>query len=500
MLKLSRIVLLQFIMFIFLSLMCSKSDPSDNSSKKGIYSGKLTSSYNDVNQIWVLRSNAIKYIYTKELNGYGDDEIYKYEINADRTFIIDMSSLPDKDPYGARIDWIMIMVNTNASLPRDVYKGNIGIKDLTQVSRIGSRISLGGLGGIDSILGSLPEPDVNSVDLGEINQSSADSSLSESTVTLDDSSSSYTVPISELRELSNTDTPVHEVKNYFITGVTGYVNKINVNSVHDISTITDSWSSPSDIKCDNFNIALIKSTSEADFDDTLIANGSQVLKLYPPGQISYQVYDESTDTTTTYTFNESTPIQSDTIPWFPETSSHFLFESDPGNYTNIYYGFNSATSYKMLKNNGFKGDIPSGYFILKKDSSDKEYHLFDLSCMNIFKNGRMEFYNPSARINTDSSGIIQSIEIKFYYYSQGSFTELKDYTNLFKNIDGIYLSYLLDGVSGFISIDRDTSVPIVITPADKININNIISSDCIHLKLHYIYNTGCSVDIKWMKP
>ncbi len=370
---------------------------------------------------------------------------YKVEIpiNSDGTFSVDLPKSVSVDMDGSTVtldlDWILLLINSQATTKQDMIVGYIALSDLS-----------------DSLLWMPISSASANIDLGTLSQVGNEA---RSTTTLSDAASAFTFSLDQLRQIAKTDDVLKNIKNVFAnydqsTGkywlLEPYFGWSDVPS-----SIKNQWSDPANLQFYGYAFYMpTNNTSNPTF--TEICNGTKTLKLYPPAAV--HLLDNSA------TFDANNPIytESGQIDQRQDGSqecggTYFYLRDDTQNsqaQMNWYmYNFIVGDD-NLLAPDTQTQPIPSGYWTLKLDDGTQETTVatFDLAVASPFdSSGNPVIFMPSLNVTVDANDNITSIQLKFYTYDSqnNSWVEVTDSQVLEQMLTAIWVGINdYDGTTG----------------------------------------------------
>jgi hypothetical protein len=338
-------------------------------------------------------------------------------------------------------DWILVLVDSTAPVKNDQFVGylalNAGTENLLQVPASTSTTP--------------------SLDLGTIT-ASGDTGQSETPIDASD----FDLDSTQLLNLAKNDDAFKSVKNFVInydneTGVF-YTLRPDFRWKGTYASINGAFQIPSGYTYSNYSFQLDSNTMTIDIDKICGTNGQQqvIVKLAPPSDVT---------TPDGRTFNPGNPMSSANVKWKTATDGFIEVYQDPGNSdffaTNRYGGVSQSYAAPLT------GTIPGGYWLYYE--GDEPRGQFDVAVASPLRvDGTIKGFVPSAKINTDVSGKITSVDIQWYYWDDlaSQYVELTDITLLKYLIGtgGVFFDNSSSGTRTYETVNIDPATDTSVTP------------------------------------
>lgn len=362
-----------------------------------------------------------------------------FTVNNDGSFDLTFNAA---DADYSRRERVFLLINSQAVEKKDMILGYLGMKDVADSSS--SKIGLGGLGGIEVLLG-MPIGAINKdINMGDVIASENEAGVAQSSTTLDDNADNFSLSVSDLKRMARTDNLLKQVRNAFVNDDDEYSTVFRyawVNNGHfsDINNV--SYGPENFMAYNSYQFEFHVPSSEFDFN--AVANQTEVIELYPPTEIHAQYSEVSYNNLSAIdaTFGPTVPITS-------EDGEYFAWWLDMVPYENYGY-YNQMFSMSKVDWSGdpdyrlimyqhpseadpvegtyefLKGVVPEGPWVLKKRNNSREFANYDFSLMNpLDATGTPTIYVPSVRVIRENNKL-KTFYLTFYLAnSDGSYEQI----------------------------------------------------------------------------
>jgi len=331
-----------------------------------------------------------------------------FSLQLQKQIIVGDPSIPEES-MTFDIDYVILVVDKSSTEEKIISYISM---DSFNVSKIG----LGGLNSLETII-KIPVADSNSdIDAGELTLSNGNEALSTSSTGGD-----FNLTGEQLKIIARSDDVAKSVKNDYLNSdieTKVFYNWDDPSVAADFSDITDSYSDPLDLNFLGSSIYMYTQSWAPDklgtFDD--IVSRSTKLALYPPaGSTVTSLHN--------HTYNDTNPIAN---------NGNMIAGPDEGEY--YYNDFRVGSDERIECTFGLSEltTLPSGDWLLKKD--DTTIGIYDFAVGNPFYGSTsvIKVYIPSVKL-TISAGKLARIDLKYYLYDGTNYVEVTDYSMMKKD-------------------------------------------------------------------
>ncbi len=352
-------------------------------------------------------------------------------IDADGTFSISLDTTKD---------WVLVLEDSTAPAKTDQFVGyialNTGTDDLLQVPASTSEIS--------------------SLDLGTIT-ASGDVGQSQNTVNASD----FSLDAAQLLSLAKSDDAFKSVKNFVINydaeTAVYYTLRPDFRWKGNYASINGFFQNPAEYTYSNYGFQLDSNTNTINMDKICGWNGQTqvIIKLAPPSDVT---------TTDAKTFNPANPMSSANVTCSTATDGFIEAQdfSGSGFYATNRYGSVSQSYAAPLT-----GAIPQGYWMYYEGGQLKGQ--FDVAVASPLGAGNeIKGFVPSIKVNTDVTGKVTSVDIKWYSWDGIQYVELTD-VSILQYLIGtgdVYFDNSTGNTRTYESVHFDPAVNTSVTPSN----------------------------------
>ena len=297
------------------------------------------------------------------------------------------------------------------------------------------------------------------MDLGTVT-ASGDVGQSENSVNAED----FSLNSAQLLSLAKNDDAFKSVKNFVInydnaTGVY-YTLRPDFRWKGNYASINGAFQNPADYTYSHYGFQLDSNTTTITIDKICGINGQAqvIVDLVPPSDVT---------SINAKTFNPGNPMSSANVMCSTAADGFIEAYQDP----NSGSGFFATNRYGGVSQSyaaGLTGTIPQGYWLYHE--GDQLKGQFDVSVASpLGVDNRIKGFVPSIKVNSDQTGRITSVDIKWYTWddSTSQYVELTDVTVL-KYLIGtgnLYFDNNTNGTRTYESIGFDPAINTSVTPS-----------------------------------
>lgn len=354
-------------------------------------------------------------------------------VNGDGTFSMDL----DKT-----FDWLLVLIDTTAATTDEKFTGYVALKaDATE-----------SLLAVPTSSASVSELDLGTVSL------SGDLALSGTTA----DTTQFSMTASELLNLAKNDDLMKNVKNLVLNydSGTGIYYQLRADFVFDgdYASLENAFSAASLYQYQNYAFQLDSNQTAVTMDEVCVGVSQVSLQLYPPAGETIVTTDPL------ISYDASNPM-SNSGATCTVAGDGFIEAWTP---TGDFYATNRYGDVSFNFGMGMIGVIPAGYWQYKVDGAITGE--FDVAVATpVTASDQISSFAPVLRVNTDLvTGMITSIDIKWFYLDGVSYVELTDISALEHLVGSadIYLDNWSSGPRRYMSYNIDPSTQTSITPAE----------------------------------